>query len=298
MSALWAVIPAAGRGRRSARRVPKQFCELHGRRLLDWSVGALFGAVELRACVIALPEEYVSGNGLADNSLAGDKRSGNSRGGSQGDLQGGSRGDSHGDSHGDSQGDSQDYLQGYLQGYSQGYSQGEARDIRYCAGGKTRADSVAAGLNALDAAPGDWVLVHDAARPCVPREDIQRLVAGVREARVGGLLAQPLADTLKRGDCAGRVQSTLDRSFLWRAQTPQMFPVEALRRALARALGDGVRVTDEAAAMERAGHPVQLIEGSAANLKVTYPEDFALAEFWLRRQGRMAGAAGAPTAAP
>ena len=139
------------------------------------------------------------------------------------------------------------------------------------------------------------MLVHDAARPCVPREDIQRLVAGVREAGVGGLLAQPLADTLKRGDRAGRVQSTLDRSFLWRAQTPQMFPVEALRRALARALGDGVRVTDEAAAMERAGHPVQLIEGSAANLKVTYPEDFALAEFWLRRQGRMAGAAGAPT---
>ena len=278
MSALWAVIPAAGRGRRSARRAPKQFCELHGRRLLDWSVGALFGAVELRACVIALPEEYVSGNGLADNSLAGDERPGDSQGDSQGDLQG------------DSQGD--------LQGYLQGYLQGNARDIRYCAGGKTRADSVAAGLNALGAAPGDWVLVHDAARPCVPREDIQRLVAGVREAGVGGLLAQPLADTLKRGDRAGRVQSTLDRSFLWRAQTPQMFPVEALRRALARALGDGVRVTDEAAAMERAGHPVQLIEGSAANLKVTYPEDFALAEFWLRRQDRMAGAAGAPTAAP
>ena len=289
MSALWAVIPAAGRGRRSARRAPKQFCELHGRRLLDWSVGALFGAVELRACVIALPEEYVSGNGLADNSLAGDKRPGNSRGDSQGDLQGYSQGYSQGDL----QGSSQDYLQDYLQGSSQG----EARDIRYCAGGKTRADSVAAGLNALDAAPGDWVLVHDAARPCVPREDIQRLVAGVREAGLGGLLAQPLADTLKRGDRAGRVQSTLDRSFLWRAQTPQMFPVEALRRALARALGDGVRVTDEAAAMERAGHPVQLIEGSAANLKVTYPEDFALAEFWLRRQGRMAGAAGAPTAA-
>lgn len=266
MSALWAVIPAAGRGRRSARHAPKQFCELHGRRLLDWSVGALFGAVELRACVIALPEEYVSGSGPADSGLAGEAWPGNSQGGSQGDLQ--------------------------------GHSQGNARDIRYCAGGKTRADSVAAGLNALDAAPGDWVLVHDAARPCVPREDIQRLVAGVREAGVGGLLAQPLADTLKRGDRAGRVESTLDRSFLWRAQTPQMFPVEALRRALARALGDGVGVTDEAAAMERAGHPVQLIEGSAANLKVTYPEDFALAEFWLRRQGRMAGAPTLAEAAP
>ena len=231
MSALWAVIPAAGRGLRSARRAPKQFCTLHGRRLLDWSVEALFSAVELRACAIALPEEYFSGHGMAHDTRP---------------------------------------------------------DIRYCAGGTTRADSVAAGLNALDAAPADWVLVHDAARPCVPREDIQRLVAGVRETGVGALLAQPLADTLKRGDRAGRVQATLERASLWRAQTPQMFRIDALRRALARALDEGVGVTDEAAAMERAGHPVQLIEGSAANLKVTYPEDFALAEFWLRRQGRVA----------
>ena len=232
MSALWAVIPAAGRGLRSARRAPKQFCALHGRRLLDWSVEALFSAVELRACAIALPEEYCSAHGIHDTRP----------------------------------------------------------DIRYCAGGTTRADSVAAGLNALDAAPADWVLVHDAARPCVPREDIQRLVAGVRETGVGALLAQPLADTLKRGDRAGRVRATLDRASLWRAQTPQMFRIDALRRALARALDEGVGVTDEAAAMERAGHPVQLIEGSAANLKVTYPEDFALAEFWLRRQGRVASA--------
>lgn len=259
MSALWAVIPAAGRGLRSARRAPKQFCALHGRRLLDWSVEALFSAVELRACVIALPEEYFSGHGLSGRRLCANSPAGD--------------------------GPAPDTPWPPI---AHGMAHDTRPDIRYCAGGTTRADSVAAGLNALDAAPADWVLVHDAARPCVPREDIQRLVAGVRETGVGALLAQPLADTLKRGDRAGRVQATLDRASLWRAQTPQMFRIDALRRALARALDEGVGVTDEAAAMERAGHPVQLIEGSAANLKVTYPEDFALAEFWLRRQGRVA----------
>lgn len=258
MSALWAVIPAAGRGLRSARRAPKQFCAVHGRRLLDWSVEALFSAVELRACVIALPEDYFSGHGLSGRRLSAHSAAGD--------------------------GPAPDTPWPPI---AHGMARDTRPDIRYCVGGTTRADSVAAGLDALDAAPADWVLVHDAARPCVPREDIQRLVAGVRETGVGALLAQPLADTLKRGDRAGRVQATLDRASLWRAQTPQMFRIDALRRALARALDEGVGVTDEAAAMERAGHPVQLIEGSAANLKVTYPEDFALAEFWLRRQGRV-----------
>ena len=272
MSALWAVIAAAGRGLRSAQGGPKQFVELHGRRLLDWSVEALFAAVELEGGVIVFPEPYLAENSFSEDGLPGASWSENalSRNGPPGDRPASARVTMAGP---------------------------RCRDIAYCAGGATRADSVAAGLNALDAAPRDWVLVHDAARPCVPREDIQRLVASVREAGVGGLLAQPLTDTLKRGDRAGRVQATLDRASLWRAQTPQMFRIDALRRALARALGDGVRVTDEAAAMERAGYPVQLIEGSAANLKVTYPEDFALAEFWLRRQGRIAAADQAPAAA-
>jgi 2-C-methyl-D-erythritol 4-phosphate cytidylyltransferase len=146
----------------------------------------------------------------------------------------------------------------------------------YC-GGETRSASVYNGLLAArDALEGDdWVLVHDAARPCVSAAAIDRLIAEVADDEVGGLLAVPLADTLKRSDGESRVLATERREALWQAQTPQMFRygflVEALRRC-----GPGA-VTDEAGAVERIGLRPKLVMGEVRNLKVTYPEDLALA---------------------
>ncbi|TFY96730.1 2-C-methyl-D-erythritol 4-phosphate cytidylyltransferase [Ramlibacter rhizophilus] len=148
-------------------------------------------------------------------------------------------------------------------------------------GGPTRAATVLGGLQALrerGAGEDDWVLVHDAARCLVTPELIERLIAGCEGDPVGGLLAQPLADTLKQG-LAGRAEATVPREGLWLAQTPQMFRLGLLASALAQA-GDGV--TDEASAIEQAGHRPRLVPGSAHNFKLTWPEDFALAEALLR----------------
>lgn len=148
-------------------------------------------------------------------------------------------------------------------------------------GGSTRAQSVLNGLNALLAQGADvqdWVLVHDAARCLVTPQQIQALISACEGDAVGGLLALKLPDTLKR-EVNGRVAQTVDRSDKWLAQTPQMFRLGALRAAL-QAAGDAV--TDEASAMEMAGYSPLLVEGSAQNFKVTYPQDFALAEAVLR----------------
>ncbi|HVH34448.1 MAG TPA: 2-C-methyl-D-erythritol 4-phosphate cytidylyltransferase [Tahibacter sp.] len=151
-------------------------------------------------------------------------------------------------------------------------------------GGAERADSVLAGLRALPAsvAVDDCVLVHDAARPCVRAADISRLIDLAVPAG-GGLLAAPLRDTLKRADAQGRVAATEPREARWRALTPQLFPRAALEAALAAAAASGIAVTDEAMAMERAGHAPLLVEGSEDNIKVTTPADLALAEFILQR---------------
>jgi 2-C-methyl-D-erythritol 4-phosphate cytidylyltransferase len=146
------------------------------------------------------------------------------------------------------------------------------------AGGASRAESVFNGLQSLIAArEDDWVLVHDAARPAVPRRDVEALMAGCRRDAVGGLLAIPVADTVKEADEGGRSIRTLSRERLWRAQTPQMFRLGRLAAAIAAALSAGIEPTDEAAAMERAGHRPKLVEGSALNVKVTRPADLALA---------------------
>ncbi|MDU9409906.1 2-C-methyl-D-erythritol 4-phosphate cytidylyltransferase [Pseudomonas sp. zfem001] len=152
---------------------------------------------------------------------------------------------------------------------------GDAR-IRRAPGGHERADSVLAGLEALFAGGAgreDWVLVHDAARPNLSKDDLERLLDSLADDPVGGLLAVPARDTLKRAGSDGRVVETVDRSVIWQAYTPQMFRLGALREALAQALKEGVAVTDEASAMEWAGQSPRLIEGRADNLKVTRPED-------------------------
>jgi len=149
-------------------------------------------------------------------------------------------------------------------------------------GGATRAATVRGGLQALrarGASPHDWVLVHDAARCLVTAAQIDALIGACLHDAVGGLLAQPLADTLKTCTGAGRVAATLERRDKWLAQTPQMFRIGLLLQALERS---GDAVTDEAGAIEAMGLAPLLVSGSAQNFKVTYPEDFALAEAVLK----------------
>ena len=156
----------------------------------------------------------------------------------------------------------------------------------YC-GGATRRDSVYNGLKAVMNAiePDDWMLVHDAARPCLPRRDLDSLVRECQADAVGGLLALPAADTVKKvaKDEAGvqRIVGTEDRAQLWLAQTPQMFRAGVLARALHSAAG---QVTDEASAIEQLGLQPRLVTGSRENHKVTFAEDLAIAEALLARR--------------
>jgi 2-C-methyl-D-erythritol 4-phosphate cytidylyltransferase len=151
--------------------------------------------------------------------------------------------------------------------------------VRRVAGGAERADSVRAGIAALagEAASDDWVLVHDAARPCLPAEDVERLMTDLADHPVGGLLATPVVDTLKRADAKGCVAQTVPREGLWRALTPQMFRFGVLERALRTAAERSVSVTDEAQAVELLGLAPKLVPGSADNLKVTTPPDLECA---------------------
>lgn len=159
-----------------------------------------------------------------------------------------------------------------------------AKPVLTCVGGAQRSDSVLAGLNALPAAvaDGDFVLVHDAARPCLRLADLDKLIeqAGAGD---GGLLGAPLRDTLKLADDRSRSTLTEPRDRRWRAFTPQMFRRAELVAALAQAARLGVIVSDEAMAMELAGFSPLLIEGAEDNIKVTTAADFALAEFLLAR---------------
>lgn len=157
--------------------------------------------------------------------------------------------------------------------------------IRFVVGGNERADSVLAGLEAIanQASDEDWVLVHDVARPCVRIEDIELLLATIANHPVGGLLANPVRDTMKRGN-GDEVAETVSREHLWHALTPQVFRYGLLREALQAARRDGQTVTDEAQAIERCGERPLLVEGARDNLKITYPEDLQLAEAFLRLQ--------------
>ncbi len=147
----------------------------------------------------------------------------------------------------------------------------------YC-GGETRAATVFNGLLAArdEIGAADWVLVHDAARPCLPAEALARLIDGLAGEQTGGLLALPVVDTLKRGDAEGYVMQTEARDNLWQAQTPQMFRYRLLLEAL-RVTAAAV-ATDEARAIEQLGLRPRLIMGDTRNVKVTYPQDLALAE--------------------
>jgi len=226
--AVWAVIPAAGVGRRFGADVPKQYLAAAGRPLLAHVLDLFLAAPAVSAIVLATAPEDERWRDLLPAS--------------------------------------------------------PSRPVVRAPGGGTRAGSVLAALDAVagDAAPDDWALVHDAARPCLSRADLERLIDALSNDAVGGLLATPVVDTLKRSDDSDRVTGTAERGGLWRALTPQMFRFALLRDALREALAAGFEITDEASAMERAGHRPRLVAGGAENIKVTRPEDLALAEIILR----------------
>ena len=153
-------------------------------------------------------------------------------------------------------------------------------------GGAERYHSVLNGLAKLAgiARSRDWVLVHDAARPCVRHNDIDHLIATLADHPVGGLLGVPVSDTVKRADSQGNVLETVSRAGLWRALTPQMFRLDDLSHALRHVVDNNLLVTDEAAAMELAGFSPRMVSGHADNIKITHPQDLVLAELYLKQQ--------------
>ncbi|MBQ0754799.1 MAG: 2-C-methyl-D-erythritol 4-phosphate cytidylyltransferase [Gammaproteobacteria bacterium] len=156
--------------------------------------------------------------------------------------------------------------------------------VKSAIGGATRAESVLACLDFLSAEANDhdWVLVHDMARPCVRLSDIELLLQGCTEQ--GALLALPVTDTIKQADGDASVTGTLSRDNIWRALTPQLFPLGALRDALTEALAKGLPITDEASAMELRGGKPRLVVGRSDNIKVTLPADLPLVRFYLSQQ--------------
>jgi len=160
-------------------------------------------------------------------------------------------------------------------------------NILRVSGGKERVDSVLSGLQAINDI--EWVLVHDAARPCITHDDIDKLIEYCLEKNSGGLLAVPVVDTMKRSlknntNDVMEVSETIDRSNMWHAFTPQMFKVKELTQAIEQAQKNGLAITDESSAIESIGLSCLLISGRRDNIKITRPEDLALAKFYLKQQ--------------
>ncbi len=226
----WAVVPAAGAGRRMGSETPKQYLELNGRLVIDHTLQRLLDHPWISGVYVALSPD----DGWWGNS---------------------------------------EFVR-------------HPKIVRVN-GGAERCHSVLNALHLLQqtAEAGDWVLVHDAARPCLQREDLDRLLEQLKDHPVGGLLGVPVRDTMKRTDGEGLVQETVSRDGLWHAYTPQMFRLGLLEQALEAALAKGELVTDDASAMELAGHVPKMVEGRSDNIKITRPGDLELAAFYLFRGG-------------
>ncbi len=178
-----------------------------------------------------------------------------------------------------------------LSEYDQYFAESELANhtnILRVSGGKERVDSVLNGLVTVDEKYNPWVLVHDAARPCVTHQDIDKLISQCLINDCGGLLASPVRDTMKRGGSLmngiNRVQNTVERTQLWHALTPQMYKTSELLSAIMHAQKCNLVITDESSAIEQAGLRSVLIHGSSDNIKVTHPDDLSLAEFYLNKQ--------------
>jgi 2-C-methyl-D-erythritol 4-phosphate cytidylyltransferase len=226
----WAVIPAAGSGTRMKQSIPKQYLNLNGRPVIDYTLALFYHLPQIEGIVVA--------------------------------------------------GDPSDpRLLSAIEPY---------RDrVVLAPGGETRAESVANGLRQLESKLTEvsdcWVLVHDAARPCLTQNDLKALMDSRSQYQDGALLVAPVADTLKQCHQL-RVIRTHNRDEYALALTPQMAPLQKLQQALALALERGIQVTDEAQALELAGYSVGTVIGRRDNIKITYPEDLALASFFLSQQ--------------
>jgi 2-C-methyl-D-erythritol 4-phosphate cytidylyltransferase len=230
----WAVIPAAGTGKRMRADRPKQYLRLAGKTVIEHTLERFLCHPALSGIVVALDKDdrYWSALEIANDT-----------------------------------------------------------SLKTVVGGAQRCHSV---LNALDylshnAAPYDWVLVHDAARPCLAAEDLDLMMETLTQDAVGGILAVPVKDTIKRGTMDLRIAATVDRKALWHALTPQMFRLGLLTEALSTSLENHYLVTDEASAVEHIGLKPKLVQGRAYNIKITHPEDLPLAEYYLERERRSAG---------
>jgi 2-C-methyl-D-erythritol 4-phosphate cytidylyltransferase len=158
------------------------------------------------------------------------------------------------------------------------------KNVTHVVGGKERVDSVLAGLKSLNAKKEHWVLVHDAARPCVQHKDLSGLISYCLKNDHGGILSAPVRDTMKQATSTGIIEKTLDRSQMWHALTPQMYKTTELISAITDTLTKCITITDESSAMEATGHVSGLVNGSSDNIKITRPEDLRLAEFILQQQ--------------
>ncbi len=224
----WAVVPAAGVGKRMQADRPKQYLPLAGKTVIEHTLLRLLHSLAFDAVAVAISVEDPYWPELAIS---------------------------------------------------------EHPQVITAPGGKERADSVLSALKSLQgmAAEDDWVLVHDAARPCLTTEDIQHLIGSLKDDAVGGILALSSHDTLKQVDADGGISATVDRKHIWRALTPQMFRYGMLRDALQQAEGNPA-ITDEASALEIQGLRPKIVEGRPDNIKITRPEDLALAQFYMEQQ--------------
>ncbi len=152
-------------------------------------------------------------------------------------------------------------------------------------GGIERFNSVLNALNELNqfSNENDWILVHDAVRPCIKKSDIDKLIKEVDEHPIGGILATPFVDTVKTTQ-GNHIVKTVDRNNLYQAQTPQMFRFGVLKRALKEAINKGIHITDEAEAIERLGYSIKIVSGSKSNIKITHADDLQLANYYLKRK--------------
>ena len=272
----WLVMPAAGVGRRFGEHIPKQYADLHGRTVMEWSLAPFLYDSRCLGVVIVLGVNDSFWPAVASrlSDVTGETRA--SEASVAAALAAATRVAERAAAKGGG---------GYGEGFSDpGLSLPTAPVVTLpkvvtAHGGSERSHSVRNGLTALSgrAAVDDWVLVHDAARPCVSRQDVDRLLNRVQSHAVGGLLAAPAADTLKRAGAEKEVLETVDRASLWRALTPQMFRYGRLCEALDRALGQGRSPTDEAQALEWMGERPLVVEGSTTNIKITSADDLVIA---------------------
>lgn len=223
----WAIVPAAGVGKRMQADRPKQYLELAGKTVIEHTLSRLLQADVFAGIAVAISEEDP---------------------------------------------------------YWPDLPVSQHKHVITAPGGKERADSVLSGLKTIgeQASDDDWVLVHDAARPCITPGDIRHLIDTLVNDDVGGILALPSPDTLKQVQGVG-ITGTVDRSHIWRALTPQMFRYGMLKAALEQSQGNPA-ITDDASALELQGLQPKIVEGRPDNIKITRPEDLALAQFYMEQQ--------------